>query len=582
MKTIFDIESARSEELFRREDFLRIAGFLSEGRQPETTADMSAYALELLKRSGPGDQIIGHNIFGFDMIALGHHRGWGTLDRFLDRAVDTDYLVRLYDPPASGHEGVTMYPRGYYGLDESCLRYGLSGKTDNLKDLAKRHGGFDLIPLDDPQYHAYLRGDLVANAALYNHLIKVAETPYAAREMNVGLMTAQMTLNGFRVDIPEIGLALEEQADRRKANIEELHFLTGMPIKGVNPIRSKEGNAALEAALIKLGLKEGSLPRTKKTGTFSTGRDDLTEFLSLIKAKAGSRDISKIERIINLIIAISGERTVYQTAEKCRIDDRVHPTIRPLQASGRWSVTDPGLTVYGKRGGKHVERRIFLPEEGHVLLAVDLDQVDARAVAAHSGDQAYLKIFRDGLDLHGENALKVFGRRDMREQVKPISHGWNYGMGARKLAGQGVPMDMAIQFDRAMKREYPDLVRWQHRVRQQGASGELLDNGFGRPMRCAPEFAYTQAPALAGQGCTRDILAAGMLRIPVEYWPYMRVIVHDEVVFSVPERDHEEIGREIKAAMSFDLEEVTDGRLSCPITAGVSKPGKNWAQVYEK
>jgi DNA polymerase I-like protein with 3'-5' exonuclease and polymerase domains len=62
----------------------------------------------------------------------------------------------------------------------------------------------------------------------------------------------------------------------------------------------------------------------------------------------------------------------------------------------------------------------------------------------------------------------------------------------------------------------------------------------------------------------------------------MRVIVHDELVFSVPERHAEEIGRELQGAMSFDLEEVTDGRLSCPITAGVSKPGKNWAQVYEK
>lgn len=581
MKTIFDIESASSDQLFRRDDFLRIGGFLT-GEFVSTTHDMDAYARELDRLATTGHRLIGHNIFGFDMIALAHHNGWATLDRFRDRACDTDYLVRLDDPPASGHEGVAMYPRGYYGLDQAARRYAEIGKTDDLKALAKKHGGYDLIPLDDHEYHDYLRGDLYANAALYNHLAELDETPYARREMNIGLMTAQMTLNGFRVDIPEIKLALEEQADRRKANIEELHFLTGMPIKGVNPIRSKEGNKALEAALIKLGLKEGSLPRTKKTGTFSTGRDDLTEFLSLIKAKAGSRDISKIERIISLIIAISGERTVYQTAEKCRIDDRVHPTIRPLQASGRWSVTDPGLTVYGKRGGKHVERRIFLPEEGHVIIAIDLDQVDARAVAAHSGDQAYLKIFRDGLDLHGENALKVFGTRDMREQVKPISHGWNYGMGPKKLAAQGVPMEYALQFDRAMKREYPDLVRWQHRVRQQGASGELLDNGFGRPMRCAPEYAYTQAPALVGQGCTRDILSAGMLRIPVEYWPYMRVIVHDEVVFSVPERHAEEISRELQGAMSFDLEEVTDGRLSCPITAGVSKPGKNWAQVYEK
>jgi len=217
------------------------------------------------------------------------------------------------------------------------------------------------------------------------------------------------------------------------------------------------------------------------------------------------------------------------------------------------------------------------------LIAFDADQVDARAVAAHSGDERYLRIFREGLDLHAENAAVAFGDRGRREDAKPIGHGWNYGMSARKMAMQGVDFDLAVQFDRRMREVYPDLVEWQNRVRSIAADDDLLDNGFGRKMRANPMFAYTQAPALVGQGCTRDIMAEGMLRLPVEYWPFLRTIVHDEIVMSVPEKDADEIARDVQARMSFDLAEATGGRLaSVPITVGRSKYGKNWADVYEK
>lgn len=573
---IFDLETAASDELFRRDDFLRIDGLYPSGGRPTITTDHA----ETTRRLMTAEPAIGHNISAFDLVALARHAGL-SLPAMRNRTYDTDLRLRLVDPPPSGKDGNAMYPRGYYGLDQACMRYELPHKTDNLKALARRLGGFDQIPLDHPEYLSYLEGDLYATAALANHLGPLDD--YARREMNVGLMTAQMTVNGFRVDVPELGRALVDQAKRKAANVAELSRITGMPVTGKSPLASDAGKAAIEAFFIDQGLKPKALPRTGKTGKLATGREDMAAFRDMLISKAGGRDISKILRVIELMVSITGERTVYQTAETCRIDDRVHPQVRPLQASGRWSVTGPGLTVFGKRNGRYVERRIFAAEEGHVLLAFDADQVDARAVAAHSGDERYLKVFRDGLDLHAENAAVAFGDRSRREDAKPIGHGWNYGMGINRQVLNGVPRDHAIEFDRAMRETYPDVVEWQNEVRRVAGDGDLLDNGFGRMMRANPDFAYTQAPALVGQGCTRDIMAEGMLRLPVEYWPYLRTVVHDEIVFSVPEADHVEIAREIKAAMSFDLADVTNGRLaSVPITIGCSKPGRNWAQVYEK
>lgn len=571
---VVDLETATPGEMFRRGDFVRLGAY-ANGNGPVLTTD----AGEIVRQMDGPYVITGHNITGFDLIALARWHGLSLPD-LRDKVADTDLLVRLDDPPPSGKDGIAIRPKGYYGLDQSCARYGVGGKTDDLAELAKMFGGFDKIPTDNPRYREYLTGDIYASTALIDALPPM--DAYAKREQNVGLITAQMTVNGFRVDVPELHRALEEQAIRKTDHIAELASMTGTPTDRKSPIATKVGKEAIERALIECGIPESGLPRTVKQGVLQTSSDAMKELKDKVELTRKMTPVQKDRalRIIELIVSINGERTVYQTADTCRVDDRVHPSIRPYQASGRWSVTSPGLTVYGKRDGRYVERRIFLPEVGHRLLAVDLDQVDARAVAAHSGDRNYIKIFTDGLDLHGEVAKTIFGDAKFRETVKPISHGWNYGRGARAISeATGLSLDITTKFDREMRQNYPQLVEWQNHVRSVAQDGDLLDNGFGRMMRADPRFAYTQAPALVGQGCTRDILAEGMLNLPVEVWPMLRVIVHDELVLSVPEDDFVDVARVVKESMSFDF---TGPGGTVPITAGVSKPGRTWAEVYEK
>ena len=51
-------------------------------------------------------------------------------------------------------------------------------------------------------------------------------------------------------------------------------------------------------------------------------------------------------------------------------------------------------------------------------------------------------------------------------------------------------------------------------VRTKGEQGLPLANGFGRFHRVDQERAYTQSPALIGQGCARDLMMEGILRPP--------------------------------------------------------------------
>jgi DNA polymerase-1 len=198
----------------------------------------------------------------------------------------------------------------------------------------------------------------------------------------------------------------------------------GKPAK--SPHATKEGKAAIERAFTDLGVELG---RTKSGGP-AFGKEAREELLERYA------DRPDVVELLDTVGSLLGIRTVYGTVERCLVGDRVHPDITMFQASGRWSITEPGLTVMGKRGGKHVEREIFLPEPGHVIISADLSQVDARAVAAWCQDPAYLELFEPGRDSHTEIALAVWGDADRREEAKVLGHGYNYGMGMAKLAAE--------------------------------------------------------------------------------------------------------------------------------------------------
>lgn len=567
----FDLETFSAKDRHVRSDFVRLAGYRLDGDVAITTSgDEVVRYLEDTNRVA-----VGHNICAFDLVVLARHHGLRLPD-LLGRVVDTDTLARLIDPAPSGKDGVIMRPKGYYGLDETSGRFGLEGKTDNLKEIAKEFKGFDNIPADDERFQDYLRGDVRAHEQLFKAMRYRDEVwpgfwKYAAREMRVGLLTAQMTVNGLRVDVPEIERALVDQGARKVSNLLELQDYTGLSLEGTAPLSSGQGKYSVVGFFRDQGVRDQDIPRTPK-GAYSISGKEVLALAEKVRKDGGNQHV---ERVCQLVSEIVSERTIYQTANDSRIDDRVYPQIKAIQASGRWSVTDPGLTVFGKRGGKHVERRIVLPDEGHSLISIDLDQIDQRAIAAHSQDENYMAIFQEGRDLHGWLAEKIFGSLEFREKVKPVIHGWTYGRSVKAIIKDGVDPDVAQKFDEEMRKDYAGIIRWQDKVRTVAAAGGLLDNGYGRKMRSDPRFAFTQAPALVGQGCARDLLAEGLLRMPLEFWPFLRVIVHDEIVASVPTEDAEEIGREMVKAMTFDFKGV-------PITSGCSKPGRNWADVYAK
>jgi putative DNA primase/helicase len=571
-EVVFDLETASAKVLFtttQGDNFVRLAGSLSSGGTAITSVR------ELLGLLESADVITGHNILGFDLLALAWHHG-ADWDRLTARARDTEIIERQANPPRSRETGGSL---DSYDLDHVAGRLGVPGKTDDLKGLARRHGGYDMIPLDDTEYRSYLEGDLRATAAVSAAMaVTYPPDPYVSREHKIAALAGRMTLTGFLVDQELLGRRIDETWTRSREALRKLHDLLGLPLgKTVmrgrgkarheefqeqnSPLSTDEGRAWLERTWTEFGITDP--PRTVKTGKLSVGSDDL-------RAVAARRP--DLAGLCETVITAAWPRTVYQTAADCLCPDgRVHPGVSMRQASGRWSVTNPGLTVFGKRGGRHHERAIFLPDPGHVLLSFDLSQVDMRAMAAHSQDSGYMALFEPGKDAHAEIAAQVGVER---QEAKAVGHGWNYGLGKNRMIANGLDEGLVTAFIAGMEARFPRLIEWRDEIRARGKSGEILDNGFGRRMRCDPARAYTVAPALMGQGGARDIMCESLLRIPREFDQYMRVMVHDEIVMSVPKKDALEIAQVVKQAMTWNWRGVP---ILCDMAAGM-----DWAEVSAK
>jgi hypothetical protein len=536
-----------------------------------------------------GQVVTGHNIMAFDLPAL-VRAGAITMPEVHRMAADGrlfDGLLagRYLDPPMARDKGVDATRK--YDLGALGEKYGLGAKlSDVSKELAKRYGGWDDIPIDDSEdgraFKAYMVQDVELSRRLYGELTgqlsKLGPTAeaYLRREHRVAAVAAQISLNGFLVD-QDLLTERVDGVNATKANaMDVLAGKYGIPTtdaKGkpyASPLASKAGKLALETALTAAGVSPKSLWRTAKSKDLEISGEAMLHYGREYHHKPEVVEIAKnVYRIV-------GARSVYQTAQNSLCPDgRVHPKIGFEQATGRWSLTNPGLTVFGKRGGRHVERDVFGPDPGELLVSFDLSQVDMRAVAGHSQDKAYIEMLKRE-DPHAELAIALFGDVSFREQAKAIGHGWNYGESLRRISEtNNIEPRLVVQFDTSMHERFGRLVEWREEVRALGESGALLDNGFGRLMRPDPQRAHTQAPALMGQGAARDLMMEGILHLPGEVLPMLRAQVHDEIVLSIPADQIEDVSRVVIDALSFEWKGV-------PILADRSKAGTSWGMCYTK
>lgn len=570
--TGFDLETLDADKLFTSEPgtFIKLLGV---GDVVQPMPALSVDTVPLVRRP-----LVGCNSAFFDALALDRHAGIPVEDT-LPGGRDLRLAAFQNDPPTSYQ---TRSGPGFksYSLDAMGERYLGVPKSGLGKALAKEHGGWDNIPADDPRYVQYCREDVALTEALDR---AIEWDPYEAREMRVAAITARATLTGFRVDVAGLTERVAELAARSEAGRTMLATKYGFPTHNKQgkvakaPQRTEAGKAAFGVALEELGFPVHLWPRGAD-GSLSLSKETMAFALSAAEAR-----FPDASAVIRAVSEMNGLRNSAANLLDNTVGDRVHYGFEPFQATGRWSC---GLTVL-KKGVADSEREFLLPDDDdQVLVSIDLDQIDIRAAAAHAQDHNLIDLLNDPeRNIHREIATMTgvaYG------PAKTLDLGWLYGRGIAGMVAntQGVTMQAAMGLDQYMKREFTQVLAWQRHVRELGEEGVLLDNGFGRNLRVDVERAYTQSPAMIGQSTTRDLIAEGLLDLQAkapDVARMLRVIVHDEVVASVPRKHATEIATLIQSCMSRQWAPAGKSR-PVSITAGQGKPfvfGETWGQLYQ-
>lgn len=647
----FDIETASAELLFKggyEGPFVRLCGWITDDGEIGISTDPQ----ELLRVLEDASVIYGHNVLGFDLVALAVHCG-ADYHELAAKAIDTLVGERTINPPypklrpgvaldfkALARKGVSPSDlRTGYRMDDVAERYGFGGKTDNLARMAADYGGYDKIPQDLPEYSSYLRGDLVASRKIYRELGRRAQKrrliPVVKREMLISAIQNGMYLKGMEADREEVLRQVELAEQQRSEAYRMLHEKAGVPLPnseirwqqqvevriprttkhgkavriryerlfkrpcpdlrtgykwrtetiGPSPLATNRGRDAFEKALRAAGVKDQDIPYTPNGGKLALSKDALGKEAwlrgkesvpGLMRKYPGNAEVHELCEAAIMVGSASAKAE--EVLENICPDGRVHPQIGDIQASGRWAHIKPSVTNIGKRGLALLQRRMFRAKKGHVFIAIDLDQVDARAIAGWCKDPEYAKLAMPGMDMHREVSFRVFGSRDdeSRGRAKAITHAWNYGQGPKGASVHtGLPLETTRKFDDGMKRAFPILCHWRNQIRRKAEMTGFVPSKWGRVLRVIPGQEYTQAPAQVGQSTTRDLLCDGLLRMDREVLQMLCLVIHDEIVLEVPEDRVEEIAGKAMAALTTTFEGV-------PITCGVSPVSKSWIGCYEK
>lgn len=654
----FDCESnnAGLEYTMPRHEFIRLFQYaINDGpvvhKEIHTPEDL-AFAKRTIESA---DYVVGHNILSADLSWIYDPDDLTPVHLALQgKVIDTFYLANLLTPaperfkdrsgkmwvltPSKSPVGHTMK---WLGLDNLCHQFGLAGKLGDLKELAKKHNppktkitdlDYGLIPLDDPDFLAYADQDIVAVRDLLRHLLGVRkETDYPGetiwREMSLMALTVmQISRNGILVDTDYANMRITEAEQEKASLMKWLVETYDFPSEGKAPWSTTAGKEAILKVLSDYGITPETRPDWPRTptGSLKMGGDDL------IALTAGT----EAEEFAHALAGLKGQRsTTQQVMDALQPDGRVHPDITALQTSGRWSFTNPAVTVFGERNERLKEdKKLFIAELGNVLAGFDYSAADARAMGALSGDPEFLKRFEtdsDGNDLYDPHNLSgeaffgadVYygdGPRDkkarpvLRTPTKNAAHGLNYNLGAFKMAhmlndickreGIGLhfwapkheksksPLPVIERTDdsidtrdmiSAFNDTYPWLKRFKDEAVREAEENGYITNTWGYRLPVAKGREWNQAPALYGQSTTRNVMGDAILALAKrgdKYIRALRAIIHDELLLEFPKETVDKDIEVVKECMEtvFDPKTSVSVPIAFPVGYGY---GESWYEA---
>ncbi len=403
---------------------------------------------------------------------------------------------------------------------------------------------------------------------------------YLNMEMPLIEVLADMEVTGIKIDVDalrDISKELERELETLR---ERIYFMAGEEFNINSPKQISE------ILFNKLRLK----PK-KKTKTGYSTEIQVLEELGLQHPLP--YEILNYRKLFKLKTAYVESLLQFINPETGRLHTSFNQT---ATATGRLSSSEPNLQNIPQEGewGERI-RRVFVAEDGNLILTADYSQIELRIMTHMSGDPLFQEAFRKGMDIHTLTAMEIFGiPEDMvtpehRRVAKSVNFGIIYGITPYGLSETlGVSKEEAQSYIERFFALHPDIMETSRRLIEEARMNGYSRTLFGRK-RPVPELRSQNAETrMLGeriavnapvQGTASDIIKIAMINIHRRFREMglrskMILQIHDELVFEVPE-DELRITADI---VRNEMESAVN--LSVPLTVNISY-GRNWADLRE-
>lgn len=359
-------------------------------------------------------------------------------------------------------------------------------------------------------------------------LLGVYELEKAVTPVVMAMETAGMKLDLAQMD--EMRQTVQAEADRIEA---EVYDHAGCQFDLHSPQRV--GVILFD----KLGVPSKKETKGGQRSVDKEALEDVRGYHPAVDAILRYREIDKLaSTFLNVLPSFADER------------GRIHPEFKQLGAtSGRFSCANPNVQQIPSRSelGKKL-RKMFVADEGNVLVVADWSQMELRILAHYSKDPLLLEAyqFEAQTDLHTLTASRMFGKSESdvskteRAVAKMINFGIAYGITPiglfNRLRPQGVEVtqDQCEQFIADYFKAYPGVRRFLDQVEPRLREKGYVHNWFGRRRRVSGRTPreVRQAQNFIIQSTAADMAKTAMVRLHAALPEGARLIamVHDEFI----------------------------------------------------
>lgn len=508
------------------------------------------------------DWIVGHN-GTFDLHVVEGCLGI-PMEELAPKMWDTQKLAHLVDPRAVKEKGP--------GLKlEELIKFYLDPETaesvkGSMSAIAKRYkvkkdDVWQTVELFDDEYLLYAGMDPVFAYRLLKILYRLVPARSKAQgligwEHQLAHVTAKMERNGYLLDV--------EYAERRCAELTETQHHWEAVARSFE-VENPNSNQQLIEAFTRFGVK--LTKRTKPSKNHPKGQ------LAMDDDVLGGITHPLAEAVVKGRKAGKWRKTWFEKALEGRdSQNRVHASINSLQArTSRMSISGTIAAQTFPNGDGYV-RHMFLADEGHVSVSIDFGNMELRYLAAFCRDPTMLDAFFSEKDLHQITADAAGVPRKVGKMANFLTV---YGGGWAALMEQaGIDEETARRVLQAFARTYPGVGALAKKLADEARRTGYVYTATGRRLPVDPGK-WFRALNYFVQGGSRDVTARALLRLDAAgFTPYMRLPIHDEIVFSFPNREAVEMSREAAKLMEFTVQGLL-------IPADAEIGAQSWGSVME-